>query len=793
MKAPFDFILRQTRARPLAVVAALFLLGVLAAQGHPLPAALCAGLFALAAGAAFLLRHRRAAMTGFLLLAGFAAGMARMTLALDAVSPVQTRYSVRMVGRVASEPFNNPDTGRLISHFQLESVNDEPSDLRLRLYLRDDEPPIETIRYGQRLALTGHIWQTDPVTNPYEFDFGAYLNRQGLSAYATAKLKDVEILEERRDPHTLVIAARRAVSERIDALFPQSAGMMRALILGDRSLLSEELRQSLNRTGTAHLISISGLHVTVLAAMLSLVLRRFMSRGRANLITIALLIPYGALIGFTAPFVRALIMFALICFAPVAGYPRDAATRLGAALLAYLLINPMSIGEAGFALSFSASAGIILLLEPVSALIGLSPVRFVSRDMPLPRQLLLRAREYVLSLLAVSLAAQLATLPSVIAFFGVQSIISLPFNLLCVPLCMAGYVVGLAVLLISVPCMPLAALMARLPDALFALLTSVTRLSSAIPVASVRIGRYSTLLVLLHWCVVIAASALVGLRLSLRRFMPLMLLVVAGLASLAAFAGAWRFSLVFLDAEQADCAVVRTRGHTYMIDVGDTYTPAADYLNATCLHLDGIFLTHPHNDHAGGLPSVLSSFRPDVIYVPQGWFEVEEVASAIDEGMAMAEEMGVEIRQLAAFDTVRLSDTARLDVYSPTPGERPGEVNDMSLLTLISCEGHTALFTGDLSVNGEPELIPDAEVLKVAHHGSAKATSQRFVDACTPKIAVISVGENNFGHPAEETLERLKDSGAAVLVTRQSGAITLTPSGGEWRIDNFLEAQNELE
>ena len=93
---------------------------------------------------------------------------------------------------------------------------------------------------------------------------------------------------------------------------------------------------------------------------------------------------------------------------------------------------------------------------------------------------------------------------------------------------------------------------------------------------------------------------------------------------------------------------------------------------------------------------------------------------------------------------------------------------------------------------GEPQAIPDADILKVAHHGSDKATSERFLAACTPELAVISVGENNFGHPAEETLQKLDAVGAKTLLTRDCGAITLTWHGG-WQIDTYLEAGHDVE
>lgn len=788
------FLFRQVKARPLACVAAAFLMGLLAARSHPLTIAVCLAAFAASVILCVLLRDKRRLFALCLLLAGFAAGMARMTLALDAIPHAEERFSVEMLGRVVSEPWQNPDTGRLISKFQLESVDGEPSELCVRLYLRDETPVSDSaVSYGQRLRLTGHIWNASPVTNDYEFDFGQYLNRQGLSAYATAKLGDVTVLGETRDLRSALIEVRKAVSRRIDALFDENAALVRALVLGDRSLLDEEFRDALNRAGTAHLISISGLHVTVLAGLLSLLLGLFMSRNRANLLAIALLIPYGALIGFNAPFARALIMFAVVCFAPVAGHPSDSVTRLSVALIVYLMVKPLNVADAGFVLSFSASAGILLLMPPLLRLTHLDALSRSQRRATGMKRAWLALAYYFPALLCASLAAQLATLPAVVAFFGVQPIISLPFNLVCVPLCMVGYVAALLALIISAIALPLGTLLARIPDALFTLLVSATRLSVRLPASGVRFGRYPWWLALMHALAILAASNLSLTDFSVRRFMPLMLVALAGVSALIALGRAWPFSAVFMDADQADCAVVRTRGHTYLFDAGDTYTPAADYLNATCLRLDAVFLSHPHQDHAAGLTDILSNFRPAAIYVPEGWYAVEEVSSAVTEAMNLAESLGTPIVELSAGDAVELAGGARVEVFAPVAGAAYESVNDQSMMALLTCRGKSILFTGDMSEDGEPALIPDADVLKVPHHGSSKATSQRLVDAVTPQIAIVSVGENNFGHPANETLERLEAAGARTLLTRDCGMITLYPDGDGWRIQTYLEASDDVE
>ena len=794
MKRCAGFFRRQVKARPLACFSVAFLAGLIIALkwrfSTPACAAVCAGF--LAATIALRIGRRRVfawAMLGFALFAG----MTRQSLARGAVPDVETRYSVSMTGRIVSEPYTNPDTGRVISVFRLESIDGAESRMRVRLYLRGDPEMLSRIDYGQRLSFTGHLWACDPVTNPWQFDFGQFLRRDGLAAYATAKIEEVTVEPAAANAKSAVIRLRRSIADRIDALFPDGAGMVRALILGDRSLLSEETREALNRTGTAHLISISGLHVTLLAALLSTLLGLAMPRRRANALTLLFLIPYGVLIGFGAPFFRALVMFAVFSFAPIAGLPSDSVTRLSAAMLVYLSIRPMDVNDAGFVLSYSASAGLLLLMPPLSDLTGLRKLKARKPPAKRGKRMIRAAALYLPTLFCASLAAQLATLPAVIAYFGVQPILSLPFNLVCVPLCMLGYLGALAALALSIVSMPLAAVFARAPEAVFRLLFTITRWSARLPQTGVRIGRYPVPLVLAHAAIIVAASELSRIRLRWRRIIPFALIIVAGASSLWSLARAWPFSIVFLDAGQADCAVVRSRGHTYLMDAGDTYTPAADYLSATCLHLDGIVLSHPHQDHAGGLKDVLTAFRPDVIYVPAGWFRAEEVSDAVTEGFELASALDVPIVELSAGDVVSLSDAARMTVYAPDGSFEPNGANDMSIMALVECDGNAALFTGDLSQQGEPAIIPDADILKVAHHGSDKATSQRFIEACTPEIAVISVGENNFGHPSEDTLKRLSDAGARIYETRRCGAITLTRRGGSWNVDTYLEAADELE
>lgn len=792
------FAARQLRARPLAAFALFFSLGLIIGLRFlpaAIPCVICAAI--VFAGCIILALSGCKCASALMLLFAFLSGMAYMSCHINSFPAIKTQYSVSITGRILSEPYTNPNTGRVISRFQIESIDGADSDYTVRLYLRGDAESLKSIEFGQRLSATAHIWESEPVSNPHEFDFSLYLRMNGMDAFATAKIEDVQILEKGKGIKADFIRMRKNIGARIDNLFPENSGLVRALILGDRSQMSEEMRESFSKTGIAHLVAISGLHVTTLAWMTTALFGLFLPKNKSITITMVLLIFYGCLIGFSASFLRALIMFLVFSFARAAGYPSDNVTRLCVAMMVILLIKPLSFMDAGFVLSFSSTAGILLLAPPIYRLLRVDGLLHLK---PFPNPFLQGLRNAILyfpKLLCISISAQLATLPAVIAYFGVQSIISIPFNLICVPICMLGYPIALAALLISALCMPIACIAGSCAEALFSSVIAAAKWGASLPYTDLRIGYYAWWLVLLHAAIMAAASNLSRIREGIRNILPLVLIAVAALSSLITYSNSLDFSITFLDADQADCAIVRTQGNTYLVDTGDTYTPAADYLSATCLHLDGIFLSHPHQDHAGGLEDILTIMKPDAIYVPAGWFDhQDDISQAIMDGMSLAESMHIKIIELAAGDEFPLSRDTKLSVHSPDRTNLPKGINDISLLMSISHSGKSVLFTGDLSREGEPEFIPDIDILKVAHHGSNKASSPAFLKKASPEIAVISVGENSFDHPADETIEHLNMIGAEILRTDRLGAVTLhLKRDGSWHTESYfpMEEYNDLE
>lgn len=758
---------RMIRTRPLLLAALLCLIGCICGYALNLSASLycaCIAAFLLLA-LLFSGLHKRRAAAAILLLVFLPMGALRFDLSWNSTAPLAEQKNAVLRGRICRTPDWNAETERTLCVLEDFSIDGTAYTGRLRLYLRGDTTLLQSVQLGQELCCEAHIWEAEASANPGEFDFSNYLRISGLRAYATAQIESAELTEPTFKFQDWPERASAYLAQRIFRLFPENAAIAQAFLLGDRSGLSAEERESYSVSGAAHLLAISGMHVSMLAGALSLLLARFSSKRTAFYITLAALLAYGALIGFSASIFRAILMYAVFNAAPLAGRYSDAPTRLGAAMLIYLLIRPMAILESSFVLSYGACAGIILLYAPLTRLFyadeylrkTVSPGGFARI-----RQSLLR---WMVQSLLITLAAQLAILPAVVHYFGSQPIWSFAVNLIAVPLAMAAYLLAIIGTITGF------APVALLSDRLFGLLSDCVYFFSHLPLRSIGIARFPLWLLLLCAVACFCASDLCRLPEKLRRALPFTVLLAVLISNACACFSSRGCSVVFLSAGEADCAVIRSQHKIYLVDTGDAYSPAADYLSAMNYKLEGIFLSHPHMDHAGGLDEVLDVCLPRQIYLSANWayYEMDE---AITSALERAQALGVEIVSLSCGDCVQLSDETSLEVLSPEEGFPAKAANDDSLILRLRYGACSAVFTGDASAETASGCIGDVDLLKVAHHGSNDALSASLLSELSPSVAILSVGYNNYGHPTEQSLKLLNSANTAVFRTDHHGAIS---------------------
>ena len=758
------------KKRPLFCFAAFFGAGVIGAyllNPPPVWMLLCGALLGILALGLALPGRRKltaAALTAFYLAAGFG-GAAYTTARMEARPIFESAYDVEFSGRIAGAPYLDEDGARFVCELEKITFNGQATDYGFRLYLRGDPEELARLGCGQEISGTGHVFCPEAPENPHEFDFGQYLWRENLAGYVTARTDAVQLSGERGGFADSLYRLRTALSRRIDAHFPRNAALVKALVLGDRRDMNEDLRSDFADAGVAHLLAISGLHITLIALAVSGLLKRLVGAVASSVVTLACVVGYGLLIGFSPSVARAAIMFAVLQGAPVAGRFSDGSTRLAAAFLVILLINPLNIGDAGFVLSFCASAGLIWLSPALNRLFRLEKLR--------EKGLMGKIAGYFLGILLTTAAAQTATYPAIAEFYGEFSLVSFLSNLFLVPLCLISLIacyIGLAL-----------PVLAGIPEAMLSLLTRLVSWCASFQWATVSVNAPPVWLWLALLICALAVSELSRLP---GKIKGLCLGLISGCIALSLlFTGGMEATVTFLSVGQADSCVIELKDFNCVIDLGEDAEETIDFVEGEELFVNALFLTHPHTDHAGGLGEFAQACEIDTIYVPEGWENALE-GEGIQREWAYALTRCDQWVELSPGDTVQAPDGTVFTVI-PSGKSTSSPVNDMSLILLMDCESTRVLFTGDANVGRGPR----AEVLKVGHHGSREHTDEDVVKSVSPDVAVISVGKNNsYGHPAPEVVQLLEESGAKVYRTDECGAVVVRIGKWRYRVDTFLEA-----
>ena len=531
---------------------------------------------------------------------------------------------------------------------------------------------------------------------------------------------------------------RDAVGRRIASLYGPRAAVVDALVLGRRGDIDPELRAEFVAAGLAHLLAISGLHVGIIAAWIAVLGRALGLGSRAAWLSAAGAWGYVLLLGFPAPATRAATFVAIGALARARQrHPRTGAV-LAVAVLVVLAVDPTAATQAGAWLSVAAVWGTV---EAGAAL------RRMRRPHPGVR------------LLAASVGAVLATAPITARVFGQVSLAGVVTNLVAVPI--AGVTVpGVLASLAG------GGLLAGGAGLTLAALERVAALGARLPFGV--IGGDPGLPFAVPWIGVLA----LGLWLVRRRpTWPVAARRGAALLAVAVWAGLARdvwtrdrydgLTLYVLDVGQGDAIALRSpRGRWMLVDAGPRFggrdagrTVVAPFLRRHGVRaLDLLVVTHGDADHSGGAPSVLAAV-PAVTVMEPG----QPLGSApYLEFLAAVDDAGAAWHPARAGDVVEW-DGVRLEVLHPSDRWLRGEVraNENSVVLRVSFGAFDALLTGDAGLPVESALldaVTQVEVLKIGHHGSAGSTGPAFLAAAAPKVALISVGQNGYGHPAAEVM-----------------------------------------
>lgn len=558
----------------------------------------------------------------------------------------------------------------------------------------------------------------------------------------------------------------------IKSIFPQDTeAFMCALLTGDRSGLytDTELDTAMAISGIMHVVAVSGMHVAFLVGFLQLILGQ---NRRLSLICIPTIWVFVLMVGAPASAVRAGVMQTMLLMAPIFRRENDSLTSLSFALAVILLHNPFACGSVGLQLSFGAMAGIMLFSQPIYEKLRR---RYIKMG---------RVGEYVLATLSSSLSVSVFSVPLIALHFGYVSIYSALTNILCLWIVSLLFCGGLVLCLLSLISGAVGCVLAELLSWGVRYIGFTVKLISKLPYAALYVENIGVIVWLFAGYIAFGIAAL-------RKGKGLLKATVFTVAALAILIVGTQIvsrndtgTIAALNVGNGQCIVFTSKNSSVAVDCGSARTSvnAGDeltkYLGARGRDtLDCLVLTHLDDDHVNGIRELLCLVRVEKLVMPKS-AKYGSTADNYRELRTLARQYGTEIELVNRETEMSFGDT-EIRIY--TPYRRGSSSNNKGLLLTVSVGGCNTLITGDAGAVVERELtnnydLSDTDILVAGHHGSAYSTSTELVSEARPKAAIISVGNNSYGHPAYRVLTLLEVYGAEIHRTDLDGRVVIKAS-----------------
>lgn len=635
--------------------------------------------------------------------------------------------------------------------------------LILTYYPRAGEE-LPTARIGDKISAGGNLKLLTNYNNPGQIDNVTRMKATGITARLSAGKQGISIEQVDGGLWTKFLRTVAAIREHYresmtQVMSREDAAAIFAMLFGGYAGLNPELVEDFVTTGIVHILSVSGSHMSMLA-MATAWLCKLLKLPRRLTFAIGFFVigTYAILSGLLPQVLRSATMGILVFLAKTLDRESEGARLLTLTALAMLINQPLLLFDISFQLSFSATAGLLYLSE------GL-------------RKTFERVPKFFLEPAAMTIAAQVASLPIIIWYFNQISLSSVLANVFVMPLLEIVIVGGLLGGIFSAV-VPLAGKIFFADEALiFGAGAELNRVFANLPFSSVQVPTLGILAGVFYY------AALIFRR-------PIILLMIIFLLA-PNFLRAGDVEVSFVDVGQGDCAVVITPHKRCLIfDTGGVREKAFDvggrvvvpYLkHENIREVDKIFLTHVHEDHAGGAGSVIKKLPVGEI-ITAGESKSEYAAV-----FGIAEEYLPPLKQGHAGENYSVDGVEVEVLFAPSVGTG----NEISNVYRVRYGGVSFLITGDLIAEIEAQILREgidvsSTVLKVGHHGSKTSSSEEFLRAVKPKCAVICVGYgNNFGHPRAEVLERLENLPTKIYRTDRDGLIKFKTDGKSLHVETF--------
>lgn len=699
---------------------------------------------------------------------------------------------------------------------------------------------------GDYICMSGTVSVPDSATNPGTFDQYIYLRNKGY--YLCISNGTIESGNHR--PYSIegfLYGIKNRCTKIIDNSFDsESAGIVKAMLVADKSTLDKNIKKLYSENGIAHIMAISGVHVAIIGMTLYGFLRKLkIGRLISGTFSIAIIILYGIMTGMSSSTERAVIMLILSIAAEYFGRKTDAPTSMGFAMIIMVLGNPYVILDAGFQLSFAAITGVTVVAPQLRKLLRMFKcfIKEADEKKKQKHKKIISLRKMIIKLidaLVVGIASFITTTPVIIYYYYQFPPYSILINLIVIPL--VSLVVGGSILVVLTGLFFTgAAVVMTYPVRLILFgYKYLCIFASGLPGASVLVGHISIGMVFVYYLSVVLIFVILRMiRIGkTEREGPILYLMLATVLFLTVVYEVYSYDkslkVVYMDVGQGDGVLLRTSGHGgILIDGGSSSNKrVGEYVMVPVLKYYGVseveyaFVSHGDVDHVSGLEYLLNEEQSGVHVVNLVLPEYGD-QDALQELKSEATANNVNIIYMKPGDNITYNHqhAETINIECLYPDEEAGQgvldTNNLSMIlkTTITWDVREAdienlnkssdpdasfslLFVGDAGIAAEKRLIElygknslgeisdsiACDILKVGHHGSRNSSGSDFLKRVSAMYGIISCGKDNrYGHPHAETLERLKMADTKYMTTKEHGAIILSIERGDWSLSGYID------
>ena len=704
--------------------------------------------------------------------------------------------TIKVIGTIISNPIEKDNS--ITYKLKIEKINNNNSykNTNLKLYVKKEKNK-KTYKYGDKIALIGEFEEPEVQRNTGGFDYKKYLKTQNI--YGIIKANEIKLIKKNNVNlmNILINKIANKVEENANALLPrEEASILIGILIGNKEYLEEETIQAFQKSNLSHMLAVSGAHASyVVMAIGFIITKTKISKKMGKIITILLLLFFMLLTGKTPSVTRACIMSIYMIMASLFHKRATIISSMSISILFLIIYNPYCVLDIGLQLSYGGTIGIIVIYNMLKN--GL-----IMKEKLIPIETKILNTSKIKEILLLSISANIIIIPITLYHFNTLSLTFLISNIFASPLLGIIIILGFISISISFTFFPLAKVISIPLGMVIKIFYKIATNVGNLPFSQIYVPTPKISTIIIYYIIIaitifyyklnnksqkrkIEKTILKNIKKITLKKIFLTIFIISIIFSLYRQIPK-NLNIYFIDVGQGDSTLIVTpRNKTILIDGGgSTDNKAYDIgkntlipylLDRGIIKLDYIMISHFDADHATGAIPILGKIDVSNIILTKQ-LEENDIYRQI---LSISKEKKIRLIYVKEGDVLKIGGIKISIIHPENKLMINNPMNNNSIVCKIEYNSFSMLLTGDIEKEAEELILKKnkdlkADILKIAHHGSKSSTTEVFLRAVNPKIALIGVGKNNnFGHPSNDVIQRLKENGARIYRTDENGEISI--------------------